>query len=281
MSPTPDQGGWSSNQVWMAHAALSTPDGHFYEQHFARGGIQQAGVDVNPQGQFEAWLDNGLLEGQGPAPLPGQLTFTVKDFEVSLSLSPNAEVPWILQGDAGYSRKSAMGQASYYYSQPHIRVSGQVTRDHKIINLTGQGWLDREWSSQPLAPNQPGWDWLSVHLDDGHALMVYRLRQEDGEDWISGSWITPDGLATTLHKDDILFAPINYSSVDTGNNTVRQLPLHWRVSLPDKGLNWVVSPRSAEHWLNTAFPYWEGPVTVEGSSSGQGFLELTGYPESD
>ncbi|MDB2666982.1 lipocalin family protein [Luminiphilus sp.] len=30
-------------------------------------------------------------------------------------------------------------------------------------------------------------------------------------------------------------------------------------------------------WLATAFPYWEGPVTVAGSHQGAGYLELTGY----
>ena len=294
MSPLADPGGWSSNQVWMAHAALSTPEGHVYKQQFARGGIGQAGVEwtttnkvtANPESttatnspdQFQAWLDNGMLKGQGSSPLPGQLSFTVEDFEVSLNL--NVATPWVLQGDAGYSRKSNMGQASYYYSQPHITITGEVTRNQQTTNLTGQGWLDREWSSQPLAPNQPGWDWLSVHLDDGHALMVYRLRQDNGEDWISGSWITPEGQTTSLNKSDIVFEPIRHTTLKTGTNTHHKLPLHWRVALPGLGLSWTVAPRSEDHWLNTAFPYWEGPVTLEGTMAGQGFLELTGYPET-
>lgn len=294
MSPLADPGGWSSNQVWMAHAALSTPEGHVYQQQFARGGIGQAGVEsttsnkvpANPESttatdspnQFQAWLDNGMLKGQGSAPLPGQLSFTVEGFEVSLNL--DVVTPWVLQGDAGYSRKSSLGQASYYYSQPHITITGQVTRNQQTTNLTGQGWLDREWSSQPLAPNQPGWDWLSVHLDDGHALMVYRLRQDDGEDWISGSWITPEGQATSLNKIDIVFEPIRHTTLKTGANSHHKLPLHWRVALPGLGRSWTVAPRSEDHWLNTAFPYWEGPVTLDGTTTGQGFLELTGYPES-
>jgi Predicted secreted hydrolase len=39
---------------------------------------------------------------------------------------------------------------------------------------------------------------------------------------------------------------------------------------------------SGEHyisgsWLATVFPYWEGPVRVQGSHQGVGYLELTGY----
>jgi predicted secreted hydrolase len=304
MTPEHASSGWASNQVWMAHAALSTPDGHVYQQRFARGGIGQAGVDVNAQGQFDAWLDGSRLTGTSTSnsPLPGQLNVTVDDYQVTLDMT--ADTPWVLQGKQGYSQKSNLGQASYYYSQPHIKIRGQLRRldnsdrdntdenadENTVKNtvksagtasqpiiLNGQGWLDREWSSQPLAPDQPGWDWLSVHLDDGHALMVYRLRQRDGNDWVSGSWIAPDGSATTLAKDEIIFEPIATTLITTAGNIQRQLPLSWRVLLPAKNLSWTVTPLSKAHWLDTAFPYWEGPVMLTGSSKGQGFLELTGY----
>ena len=29
--------------------------------------------------------------------------------------------------------------------------------------------MDREWSSQPLAPDQTGWDWFSLHLTSGES----------------------------------------------------------------------------------------------------------------
>jgi predicted secreted hydrolase len=279
LSPQPDPGGWASNQMWMAHAALSTPDGHFYEQRFARGGVGQAGVSINAEGVFEAVLDDWILRGAEAEPIPGTLSFKVDNALLQLTLSSNT--PWVLQGDAGFSQKSDLGQASYYYSQPHISVVGTITESDKSSRLKGSGWLDREWSSQPLAPDQPGWDWLSVHLDDGHALMVYRLRRTQGEDWISGTWITPAGQPTPLSSDDIIFQPLSTTSVATGNKRIRNLPLEWHVALPGSKQRWTVTAQSPDHWLNTAFPYWEGPVTIEGSSkgssNGNGFLELTGY----
>ncbi len=30
LSPEQVHGGWQSNQIWMAHAAITTPDGHFF-----------------------------------------------------------------------------------------------------------------------------------------------------------------------------------------------------------------------------------------------------------
>ncbi len=274
MSPNEDPGGWQSNQVWMAHTAVSTPQGFEYEQRFARGGIGQAGVHLSDEGHFVAWLDDWQWRGKGDEPLPGSLKFSTADLNLDLNLEANR--PWVFQGDAGYSQKSEMGQASYYYSQPHIQIEGSLTQGDERIALSGQGWLDREWSSQPLAPNQPGWDWLSLHLDDGFKLMVYRLRQTGQEDWLSGSWISPDGEAMTLKASEIVFEPVQLSQVETPRGQ-KEMPLHWHVALPSLGRTFNIAPMATDHWLDTAFPYWEGPVKVSGEVSGRGYLELTGY----
>ncbi len=274
MSPEVDPGGWQSNQVWMGHTAFSSPKGFSYEQRFARGGVQQADVSANDVGQFAAWLDNWRWQGEASGLFPGTLNLTVQD--VGITLSMEASLPFVLQGQGGYSQKSEQGQASYYYSQPNIEIKAVAEIDGEDVQLEGEGWLDREWSSQPLAPDQPGWDWLSVHLDDGYKLMVYRLRQNGRPDWLSGSWVDPKGQATTLKGEDIIFEPIEFTSVETPNG-VKTLPLHWQVRLAGVGRSFEVSPLKPEHWLDTAFPYWEGPVQVTGGVSGRGYLELTGY----
>src|SRR5580693_164383 len=68
-----------------------------------------------------------------------------------------------------------MGHAAVTRADLH-RYSETFARDG-----IGQAWMDREWSSQPLAADQTGWDWLSLHLNNGEKLMLYRLRQTDGD----------------------------------------------------------------------------------------------------
>ncbi|MCB1953465.1 lipocalin-like domain-containing protein [Denitromonas sp.] len=278
MSPATDTEGWDSNQIWMAHAAITTPDGHRHEQRFARGGVGQAEVR-REDGAFAAWLDDWSLSGDGAAMLPGRLRFTVGEAVIDVQLA--SDTPPVLQGKGGYSQKSAQGQASYYYSQPHIAVSGSVTVDGKPTTLTGTGWLDREWSSQPLADNQQGWDWFSLHLADGHALMVYRLRHDDGKHWLSGSWVAPDGSARTLGADEIELTVLDTRRVRTPSSAnpeaTRDLPLSWRVSLPGLKREWTVRALIDDQWMGGRFPYWEGVVLVDEGASGVGYLELTGY----
>jgi predicted secreted hydrolase len=274
-----DSPGWSSNQLWMAHAAISSPQGHSFEQRFARGGIGQAGVEN--QGSFIAWLDDWQWRSEGKALFPGRLEFSVGDQKIEMQLDSSSA--WVLHGDHGYSQKSIQGQASYYYSQPDIQISGQLKNATDDIALSGTAWLDREWSSQPLAQNQQGWDWFSLHLDDGNKLMLYRLREDSGEHWLSGSWISTDGQTRHLAADEIELIEQAQASIDIDEKTSIELPLEWTISLPGLGRHWRVKPLYDQQWMETRFSYWEGVVLVEdarGQSAGRGYMELTGYDGS-
>ena len=286
MDAKPALKGWSSNQLWMAHAAITTPDGHLHEQRFARGGINQAGVttakrtELNKQAgeNFAVWIDDWSWLAKSANPFPSDLTFAIGDTQLTLKLTSNK--PWVLNGKAGYSQKSGQGQASYYYSQPHIEVEGSVTKQGERIALSGHAWLDREWSSQPLSENQQGWDWFSLHLTSGQALMVYRLRQTDGKHWLSGSWIEADGTSQPLGPKDIIITALDNHSVKAGTKEVN-LPLNWTIQLPKRGKQWNVKALYKQQWMDTQFPYWEGVVKVDEGKAGVGYMELTGYPITD
>ena len=279
LSPESSPAGWQSNQMWMAHAAITTPEGHFHAQRFARGGIGQAGVNqIEQDGYFNAWVDDWAWRSSGADLFPAVLRFSVGKREISLSLESTG--PLVLNGVDGYSQKSAQGQASYYYSQPHIRVFGSVSVAGKKQNLQGQGWLDREWSSQALADDQPGWDWFSLHLDDGHKLMVYQVRQAAGGHWLSGSWVDPEGVVKPLKQSDIELTILRVGSLHTGDSETRELPMEWQVALPLLQRQWRIKPLYDAQWMGGNYPYWEGVVRVadeQGEDAGVGYMELTGY----
>ena len=275
MNPHHNPSGWQSNQTWMAHTAISTPDGFSFSQRFARGGIGQAGVsNMTKNGTFEAWIDDWAWRSQSQSPFPARLSASTENSTFDLSLE--SESGWVLQGNDGFSQKSDLGQASYYYSQPFVDIEGTILLSGKLIEVSGKGWLDREWSSQPLASNQAGWDWISLHLNDGSALMVYQLRHDSGEHYISGSWVTEDGQRVLLDPDNLSLSEIKTTTLQLPDDD-RRLPLHWRISVPSLGLQLEVEGFRPDSWLETVFPYWEGPVKVSGTHTGSGYLELTGY----
>jgi len=257
--------GWRSPQVWFGHAAVTTPEEHFVTERFARGGIGQAGVEPAP---FNAWIDEWHLRGPDFDTLA--LAAAGPNFAYDMTLA--AQGPLVFQGDRGFSVKSAEGQASYYYSQPFYDISGTLTLPSGEVEVTGSAWLDREWSSQPLADNQTGWDWFSLSFDDGTKMMGFQLRQTDGTRYTSSTWIEADGTTTPFPDGAFSAEPLAQSPV-----AGREVPTEWQVSLPEKGVNATITALNPGAWMDLTIPYWEGPVTISGSHSGRGYLEMTGY----
>lgn len=263
--------GWANRQVWMGHCAVTSATAHRFAETFSRGGVGTSGVESSP---VHAWIDDWSLRG-GDAFDPQRispLAMNARGDGFAVALELTADQPLVLQGNAGYSRKSERGQASYYYSQPFYRASGHLVIGDATIEVSGQAWLDREWSSQPLASEQKGWDWLSLHLDSGDKAMLFRLRQTDGADYLSGNWIARDGSSTQLAPADIAMTPLAITKIGK-----RELPTSWRVQVKSRGLAIEIAPLNPQSWMATSFPYWEGPIRVSGSHAGVGYLEMTGY----
>ena len=255
--------GWTSPQLWMGHAAVTTPDAHFVAERLARGGIGQAGVVAD---QFAAWIDDWTLQG----PDFDHLEMTAQGTDFAYDMTLTATGPLVRHGDNGFSQKSGQGQASYYYSQPFFDIAGTLSLPGTEIAVSGTAWLDREWSSQPLASGQTGWDWFSLSFDDGAKLMGFRLRGEP--DYTAATWISADGTPIAYADGAFLATPLTDATV-----AGRDLPVQWRVELPDQGLDVVVEAIYPGAWMAVSVPYWEGPVTVTGTHDGRGYLEMTGY----
>lgn len=255
--------GWASPQLWMAHAAVTSPKAHFVAERLARGGIGQAGVTATP---FSAWIDDWEMKG----PDFSGMRLTAKGVEFAYDVQLTARGPLVLHGQNGYSVKSAAGQASHYYSQPFFQVSGILTLPDGQVSVTGSAWLDREWSSQPLAQDQGGWDWFSLSFDSGDKLMGFVLRGDT--DYTSATWISADGSATAFPDGAFTATALTHHRVAD-----HEVPTEWRVRLPDQGIDVTVNALNPDAWMATSVPYWEGPVTVAGSHTGVGYLEMTGY----
>ena len=100
--------------------------------------------------------------------------------------------------------------------------------------------------------------------------MLYRMRGV--HPYLLGIWIAPDGTTHLLAADDILLAPLAQTTI-----VDRSVPTRWRVKVKSRGLDVETTPLNARSWMGTKFPYWEGPITFDGSQNGEGYLEMTGY----
>jgi predicted secreted hydrolase len=266
---------FAPKQLIVAHAALSDPAiGKLqHDQRIARAGFGLAQTSESTTDiKLGKW--SMLREADGRY----RVTLPARDFSFDLTFTPTQ--PILLQGAQGYSRKGPKPeQASYYYSEPHLQVSGAITRNGKAVTVTGSAWLDHEWSSTVLDPKAVGWDWVGANLDDGRALMAFRIRASDGSSlWQHATLREKDGRLRQLNADAIRFTPVRYWR---SPRTQARYPVE--VTLEIGQQRWQLRPLQDDQELDsrqsTGAVYWEGAVSLvrDGRPDGRGYLEMTGY----
>nr|WP_240702401.1 lipocalin-like domain-containing protein [Trinickia terrae] len=291
---------FAPKQLLFANVALSDPrtGGLQHDQRAARQGF---GLAEASEADTAVHIGDWSLEREADGLY--RLNVDTSGFAFAFTLQPTQ--PVILNGADGYSRKGPLpSEASYYYSQPWLKVAGILKRSGKGTPVSGHAWLDHEWSSAALANEAVGWDWIGIDLDGGGALMAYRIRDKAGRKfWAGGTLRAADGSTRALPPDSVGFTPLRWwRSPHTG----ARYPVAMRVDALDLHLVLVplMDDREFDSRASTGAVYWEGAVTAFRASAGtvspadansstaasgaaravsatrplgRGYLELTGY----
>nr|WP_283619790.1 lipocalin-like domain-containing protein [Alteromonas macleodii] len=314
---------WSNDQQWMGHASLHTAEQHYFEERFASGGVGNAYVNQQPfttviddwvwkaaQAEVQTGAESkamfpsvlkvafGQSSTHHPVKINGKIPATAADSlselndtpgvsAVKVSLNLDTYGPFIKQGDNGYSKKTQDERLrSYYYSQPFINAEGTLNIEGNSVKVTGKGWFDHEWTSHLANSEAMGWDWFSLHLDDGSKLMAFRMhamnenmknsKSKHSEIFTTASYIAENGTKETIDQANVSITPTAYETINEGESP-RSVPTAWRIQIPEKDIDLSIRPFKESQWNNSLFPYYEGRVEIKGSHSGSGFMELTGY----
>jgi predicted secreted hydrolase len=264
---------FSPRQLLFAHAALSDPGSGklLHDQRAARSGL---GLAEAREGRTNVAIEDWSLKQDGGA---YAAEVAARDFRYILRFEPTQGV--LLEGERGFSRKGpGPGQASYYYSQPHLAVSGSVLIQGVERPVSGEAWLDHEWSSEPLPEGAVGWDWIGINLEGGAALMAFRIRSRDGGSlWAGGSYRTADGRVRVLKPAEVRFAALRrWRSPRTGAEY--PVSVHVEAGPVSLEVEPLMDDQELDARASTGTVYWEGAVRAKGEkAAGRGYLELTGY----
>jgi predicted secreted hydrolase len=261
---------FAPRQLLFAHAAIADPRyGHLrHDQRAARAG---SGLAEAANATTDVHIADWSLRLAADT---YRANITARD------LAFIAQGPILLQGNHGVSRKGPRAtQASYYYSRPNLRVDGAITLNGRAEAVHGTAWLDHEWSSDYLAPEARGWDWVGLNFDDSSALMAFRIRDSGGATyWSGGALQDTHGGVRNLQSSEVRFTPLRrWRSTRTGID----YPVAFRVE--SGGLDVTLEPLFDDQELDSRASvgaiYWEGAVRaiVGGREVGRGYLELTGY----
>jgi len=265
---------FAPRQLVFAHAAIAEARyGKLrHDQRAARTGF---GLAEAREETTDVWIGDWSLKLIGDSYVA---KIAARGFEFDLRFSSSQ--PILPQGEQGFSRKgAALASASYYYSQPQLAVSGSVAITSDRVAVTGIAWLDHEWSSEALATEASGWDWIGINLDDGGALMAFRIRDHSGAAlWAGGALREASGTARSFEPNEIRFtARRRWRSPRTGV----EYPVAMLVNVG--GVEYALEPLMDDQELDsrvtTGTVYWEGAVRAirAGREVGRGYLELTGY----
>jgi predicted secreted hydrolase len=263
-------------QLLFAHAALADPaKGRLL--HDERSARALAGLVEAKAGDTDVRLDDWMLRREAGA---YHARIEAEGFALDLAMAPTQ--PVLLEGDRGYSRKApGANHASYYYSEPHLAVTGHVKSAAETLEVHGEAWLDHEWSSELLAEEAIGWDWVGLNLDGGGALMAFRMRGRDGSTLWASATLRKPGAAQTVYAADAVRFRTRRSWKSPRTGTFYPVSMDIEIG----GALWRVEPLMDDQELDarasTGTLYWEGAAQVAGpdGARGRGYLELTGYAE--
>ncbi|GAB1487718.1 lipocalin-like domain-containing protein [Opitutaceae bacterium] len=204
--------------------------------------------------------------------------------EAAFTLNLVPSKPLVRFGENGLSRKGVdPTAASYYLTFSRIAATGSLTVGIETFEVTGELWMDHEISSSQLSGGQVGWDWISVHLDGGREVMLYRLRLRDGsaDPASTLTWVDAQG------KPQVALFSWTVESTWTSPRTGAVYPARIKVTTTDpatgRRVDFTVEPLAASQELTGELggvPYWEGACRVldaSGREIGSAFMELTGY----
>ena len=272
---------------YMAHAAVTDLiEGKTIFESRMGGG--ELGLSGTSRISLRSWSGDWSVDSIGNDiflrfAVEEQKTHTLRSLRLQIRGVPH---PW-LQGAAGLSKKSdCEGCASMYYTLPRLNITAQyITEDSERV-LTGIGWMDHEFMTNLLSPDQAGWDWMGLMLRDGRSVMVFRLRSNGPEalKYMAGG-VHSLGSTRVFTKDEFTFAPLAFWS---SSRSGAVYPISWRIQIPAEGIDTIVSARVHDCEVGSqsknvqdasaqsGITYWEGPVASDDESV-LGYLEMTGY----
>src|SRR6266568_3451469 len=245
---------FAPRQLLFAHAAFADPGAGrlLHDQRAARAGF---GLAEGAEGRTDVAIGDWSLK-QTDGGYAAEIA--ARDFRYALRFE--AKQPPLLQGERG--------------------VSGSVVIEGSEREVSGEAWLDHEWSSEPLAEEAVGWDWIGINLADGGALMAFRMRAKDsgGSFWAGGAVRSADGRVRILKPGEVRFEPLRrWRSPRTG----AEYPVAVRVQAGALTLELepLMDDQELDARASTGTVYWEGAMRAgQGEKAlGRGYLELTGY----
>ena len=194
---------------------------------FARGGVGQAGVTIEP---FAAWIDSWAMRGVGSDSMPTPSRRSISPHPARISPMRSISKPIVrscCKATAATARNPSASRRHIITASPSSRFPAtSPSTTSKSPSRGRPGWTGNGAASR-WRRTKPAGTGSRCILPSGEKLMLYRMRQKDGHNYASGTWILPDATTRQLAPADIQMTP--KAPIDIEGH---KLPVAWQVAIP-------------------------------------------------
>jgi len=267
---------WAVRDLHMAHFAISDIGNSRFQfaELLNRSGIGWAGSLTD---RYRVWNEDWSAELSDA----GHHILRAQRDDIAIELDLESLKPPVLHGINGYSQKGTQpGNASSYYSLTRMNTRGRLTAGGETLDVEGLSWMDHEFGTTFLEKGQIGWDWFALQLDEGTELMFYSFRRNDSkpDPQSSGTFVEVNGHSLRLDAADVT---LEKRRTWTSPSSRAIYPVEWKFKVSSRSIDLTIQSAFDDQELHTfqstGVMYWEGAVTISGTSQGRGYLEMTGY----
>jgi len=280
---------------WYYNGYLSTESGKQYSFHYtvfllnnvAHHMVSHASINDYQTGKHytaqrrtagnpSTSKENAFEFAQGDWSMAGsngtdQLKFNIENINLNLDLISTQ--PPTIHGENGVISLKDAGN-SYYYSRSRMKISGVLKIGNTVEKVTGISWFDHQWGD--FSVGRLTWDWFSLQLNDSIDLMIYQLRdKKTNEKILYTGTFNQNGNVEILSAEDFNVTP---TKGWTSKKTNIVYPTEWEIEIPSKNIKVLIKSRNESNEfdakLTTYNIYWESAVSVQGTHTGFGFVEL-------
>ena len=248
----------------ISHASLNN---HQTGKHFTAQRKTIGDSFINTENHFEFFQDDWFMAGGDG---DDRLKVSTEDFSFDLS-AVGTRAP-MFHGDNGIISLDIVGD-SYYYTRARMAISGTIIIGETIEKVTGVSWFDHQWGDFSVGVLSKVW--FGLQLNDGSDLMIYQLRDKYNKSIRYAGSISQNGITETLLETDFTFVP---GEKWTSSESNIAYPISWTIEIPKKNINITIKCINKNNEFDATLSsyniYWKGPVKIQGSHTGLGFMEL-------
>ncbi len=251
--------------------------------------VERAGFGgASSTAKLDVRVDDWYVREDGdPRARVRSFSLGMRDGTTALIVHLHSRATLAALGPSGVVRSgSCAGCIVHDVALPNVRARGTWTDGNRSSELVGTFWLERESGGTRLGAHDLGWERFTISFDDGRALVVRVVRNDNGHPpLVNGAFIAKDGRVSYLDARDVY---VYHAPPPIGttwrNSRGASYPSLWGIGVPKFDLDCVVDPdvQNQEAAFARGARYYQGSVDVEREDPGprdygRGYAELTGY----